>query len=773
MMATAAMPFIHIAAMQGGTALAQTSAADADVTEIVVTAQKRSESINDVGITITALGQKELERKGISSLSDVAAAIPTLQYSLSQNNTPIFTMRGVGFYESSLASYPAVSVSVDEVPLPFPALTTLAAFDLERIEALKGPQGTLFGQNTTGGAINYVAAKPTSDFSAGMNLTYGRFNRVDLNGFVSGPITNTLKGRLAVHYQHMDPWQKSISRGDKNGRVGQYAVRGIVDWEPVDTLRIALTATAWKDKSDPLASQFIGVGTPQQPGFVLPELSNLPRPGGSRDADWTAGHKPFSDNSFYQFSGRVDYDVTDAITLTSITAYTHYKTRADTDQDGTAYQIADVKQYGNIKSFSQELRLANDASGNIQWVVGGNFSKDDVYDRISLNSRDMSFGRRFGPYGSGTYTDQSMKNYAGFGNLELDVTDTITLKGGARYTKSTRKADSCTAGEDGGLFAAFIANTSLTLRRNLLGQTDAQLIPIADHQCWQMDDAFIPALAPVHTTLSEDNLSWRAGVDFKPTSDLLFYANISKGYKTGSIPRSGATFIKQNQPVTQESVMAYEAGFKATLLDRMLQLNGAAFWYDYKDKQLRNRIVDPIIGLLEILTNIPKSRIRGAELQATLRPAQGLNLSLSGAYTDGKITDFTGVNFAGVVADFDGTVMPLAPKWEGAASVEYTWPGDRLRPFVGVDVSARSHTFSIIGGQDAIFNGEQAFKLKGYTLVDLRAGVGAADGSWSATVFGKNVFNTYYWGNATALYDNLVRYAGMPATYGVTLNFKM
>ncbi|MHA3795379.1 TonB-dependent receptor [Rhizorhabdus wittichii] len=771
------MALAQFAGLQG-VAFAQAAApAEADdarpTDEIVVTAQKRVQSINDVGITITALSQKDLERKGIASLADVASAIPTLQYSLSQNNTPIFTMRGVGFYESSLASYPAVSVSLDEVPLPFPALTTLTAFDLERIEALKGPQGTLFGQNTTGGAINYVAAKPTDAFALGGNVTYGRFNRVDANGFVSGPITDTLQGRLAVHYQHMDPSQVSLSRGDKNGRVEEYAMRAILAWEPTETLHVTINANGWRDKSDPLASQFIGVGTPQQAGFVLPALATLPRPDSARDADWSADHKPFANNRLYQLSGRVDFDVTDAVTLTSITAYTNYKTRADTDQDGTAYQIADVSQFGTIRSISQELRIANGSRDKLRWVVGGNFSKDHVYDRISLLSGDMSFGRRFGPFGSGTYTEQRMKNYAAFGNVEYDIGSMFTIKGGMRYTKAKRTADSCTRGEDGGLFSAFIANTSLTLRRNVLGDAGATLIPIPDRTCWQLNDLFVPSLAPVRTTLSEDNVSWRIGADFKPTQGMLLYTTVSKGYKAGSIPRSGATFIKQNQPVRQESVMAYEAGFKATLFDRMLQLNGAAFWYDYKNKQLRNRIVDPIIGLLEILTNIPKSRIRGAELSATLRPVDGLNLSLSGAYTDGKITKFTGVNFAGKVADFSGTVMPLAPKWEGTASVEYTFPGDKLRPFVGADLSARSHTFSIIGGQNVFFGGEQSFKLRGYSLLDLRAGIGAADGAWTATVFGKNVFNTYRWSNATALYDNLVRYAGTPATYGVTVSFRM
>ncbi|WP_375713753.1 TonB-dependent receptor plug domain-containing protein, partial [Sphingobium sp. BS19] len=165
---------------------------ESTVGDIIVTANKREENINKVGLSITAFSGEALAERKITSLQDIASAVPGLSYAASTANTPVFTLRGIGFNESSLGVYPAVSVYVDQAPLPFPVLASHSAYDLERIEVLKGPQGTLFGQNSTGGAINYIAAKPTDTFTAGGDVSYGRFNTIEGNAHISGPITDTL-----------------------------------------------------------------------------------------------------------------------------------------------------------------------------------------------------------------------------------------------------------------------------------------------------------------------------------------------------------------------------------------------------------------------------------------------------------------------------------------------------------------------------------------------------------------------------------------------------
>jgi outer membrane receptor protein involved in Fe transport len=186
--------------------------ADREPDEIVVTANKREQNLNDVGLSVTAISGEALAERRVTSVQDIAAAIPGLKFAESGTNTPIYTLRGIGFNEESLGVYPSVSVYIDEVPLPFPVLTLRAAFDLERVEALKGPQGILFGQNATGGAINYIAAKPTRDLAYGADISYGRFNQIDGTAFISGPLGENVSARLAVAALDSDGWQRSITR---------------------------------------------------------------------------------------------------------------------------------------------------------------------------------------------------------------------------------------------------------------------------------------------------------------------------------------------------------------------------------------------------------------------------------------------------------------------------------------------------------------------------------------------------------------------------------
>src|ERR1700722_1325983 len=172
--------------------------------EIVVTANKRSESLDKVGSAIQVLSAATLDQQHVTSLQDLAAAVPGLTFTQSEYGTPVYTLRGVGFYDTSLASYPDVSVYLDQAPLPFPVQTVLTLFDVQRVEVLKGPQGTLFGNNATGGAINYIANKPTTEFAAGTQVSYGRYNTGQIDGFVSGPLSNTLLGRFAFKTQESD-----------------------------------------------------------------------------------------------------------------------------------------------------------------------------------------------------------------------------------------------------------------------------------------------------------------------------------------------------------------------------------------------------------------------------------------------------------------------------------------------------------------------------------------------------------------------------------------
>jgi outer membrane receptor protein involved in Fe transport len=748
--------------------------------DIIVTAQKRAQSINDVGLTITALGSDALDKQGIKSLDDLAKMVPGLTYAGTDFGTPVFTLRGVGYYDNSLQGYPTTSVYVDEVPLPFPVMAAHANLDLERVEVLKGPQGTLFGQNSTGGAINYIAAKPTKELAAGLSATVGRFGQGEATGYISGPITDTLGVRLAGQYQFGSPWQRSYTRDDTLGKKDALNGRLIVEWKPTSDFKVSLNINGWRDRSDPMASQFVAIFPqtvlPDGSSPIDPALSVYPfAPRDPRAADWSPNHRPEADKKQYQGSLRMDYDVSDNIVLTSISNYVKYETYQRLDMDGTSRQIFEYTDEGSIKSFTQELRLAGGEGTPFHWVFGGNYEKSSVYEATSQRYADGSIGRIFGGLSGANSADSKKRNYAFFANGEYEAMEGLTFKAGGRYTNSRQTLDACTFDTGDGSTNA----TVLFLFQGLQPPgTPLPNLQIGD--CITFDANFFPGR--FNNVLKEDNFSWRLGVDYKASRNLLLYANVAKGYKAGGYPVIGAILQDSYLPVVQESLMDYEAGFKAQMLGRKLGLNGAVFWYDYRNKQLLTKKPDLIIGLISVLDNIPKSRVRGAELELTAAPVEGLHISGGLTYLDAKITNYIGINAGGAQDDFAGTSMPFTSKWQYNLNADYTVPtSGNVRPFVGATLTGRTSTTSIVGSaMGAVTNPgyrsaiplATTYDVPAYALLDLRAGVEAADESWRLMVWGKNVTNKYYWQNAVLAYENAVRYAGMPATYGVTFSYK-
>lgn len=777
---------------QSQVAQAQSAPTADEGDEIVVTANKREQNINDVGLTITALSADSIAERKITSLADVAAAVPGLAYSPSTTNTPIFTLRGVGFNESSLGVYPAVSVYADEVPMPFPVTASHAAYDLERIEVLKGPQGTLFGQNSTGGAINYIVAKPTEAFEAGGDIGYGRFNTIEGNAYISGPLGDTVGARLAVTGLNSDDWQKSNSRpNDTNGKQSYVAGRLLLDFKPSDGLRFSLNLNGWRDKSDPQAQQMVAV-RPQVPAIATAtNLAGLASaqfsPRNARAADWSTGvGEPRGDRKFYQASLRMDADVTDDITFTSLTSYNDYKQTQATDGDGLPLVLFDlIKNDGSIKSFNQEVRLANSDKSAFRWVLGANYEKSHTFEEQDLSYRDSTNNApaQFNINRSGVTNDQRIRNYAIFGNAEYALTDQLTFKAGARYTNSRNRAAICGYSPGDGNVAAFF---NLLGSFNLGGLTPAPTFtPIGQTDCYTLNAKFVPGEV-FRKTLKENNVSWRAGLDFKASEDVLLYANVSRGYKAGSFPSLAAANFTALQPVTQESVTAYEAGFKAQLANRKVEINGASFYYDYKDKQIRGKLLDPIFGILDVLQNVPKSRIFGLEADVTVRPVAGLSISGSATYLKSKITKYTSVNVLGLTNDFGafGDALPFTPKLSYGLNVDYKGEmGNGGHPFIGFTVAGRSTSDAAPGGSRITYPASPltrlqpgltyVYKLPSYTTVDGRLGYEAADGQWRVMLWAKNIFNKYYVTNAIASSDTTALFAGRPATYGLTVGFKI
>ena len=816
-----------VALSQASVAYGETAAgaSTTDDNAIVVTANKRVENANKVGLTMSVLSSEALAERQITSLSDIASAVPGLTFASSTANTPIFTLRGVGFNESSLGVYPAVSVYVDQQALPFPVLASHSAFDLERIEVLKGPQGTLFGQNATGGAINFIAAKPTKTLQAGGDVTYGRFNEISGNAFISGPLTDTLGFRIAATGEHADGWQYSVTRpGDSNGATSYVAGRLLLDWKPVDALRFELNLNGFNDKSQPQAQQLVLVN-PQKlattPNLLANELAQTFSNLNARSANWVdqaldpatgvvapdgsvtpgtsslTSFRPFSNRKMYQIALRTDFDVTDGITLTSLTSYNHFTQTQATNGDGMDIVSFDLqKGSGFIHNFNQELRLANTGNSALKWVIGGNYEKTTTFEDQLLRYFDNSNYTASNMFinASGVTNDQNIRNLAAFGNIEYQILDALKIKAGARYTDSKNDANVCSYTITGGNVDKFF-----NVLGGLLGSVP--FTPITPSGCYTLDNITqtIPGTPdnvpgrPFIRSLNEHNVSWKIGADYQIDPQTLAYANVSRGYKAGSFPSLAAAVYTGLEPVIQESVTAYEVGVKAQLFDRKVQLNGAAFYYDYKNKQVRGKLHDPIFGDLDALVNVPKSRIWGLEGDFTARVADGLTLSGSVTYLNSKVLTYSGVNILGEQGiNFAGDPLPFTPQWSGQLNIDYRTHLDNGGvPFIGLTAHMQSDSDAVFGAHGVnaatilaaspTAGGGYAptmapgvtlpYVNNAYTTLDARLGYEAAAG-WRIELWGKNITNKYYWNNVVPANDSAARLAAMPSTYGVTFGFK-
>jgi len=784
---------------------AQTAEANSDNGDIVVTANKREESLNKVGLTIAAISGEKLADRRVSSLQDLATLVPGLTYASSGNSTPILTLRGVGFNESSLGVYPTVSVYIDQAPLPFPVMAGHAAFDLQRVEVLKGPQGTLFGQNSTGGAINYIAAKPTKDFQAGVDVSYGRFNSLDGNAFISGPLTDRLGIRVSAQAHHMDDWQRSVSRpGETNGHQSYVAARTLLAWEATDSIDVSLNVNGWIDKSQPQAQQLIAV-RPQVPANAAARYPVITfAPNNARAADWTSIYfdpasgqqnpvtgeptpgtqvpediSPRGNRRFVQLALRTDVRVSDDITLTNLISYDYFKRRDRLDSDGSIYAIQNLTHLdGHIKSFNEELRLSNGNSSSFRWIVGANFEHSKTFEYQETKYMHTSYGPDLFYFNNSSINNaQNIKNYAIFANTEWNFAPSLTLKIAGRYTNSKNKANICSFTVPGG---------NVDKLFNFLGGALGKVpfTPIGPSDCYSLNENLVPGF-PFIRTLHEDNISWRAGLDYQLTPTTLAYANVSRGYKAGSFPSLSAALFVGLEPVTQEELTAYEAGFKTQLFDRKVSLNAAAFYYQYKDKQVRGRLADPVFGNLDALINIPKSRIWGLEADVTARLAPGLTVSGNVTHVNSKVTKFVGVNAIGQPNfDASGDPLPFTPKWSGTFDVDYKTQWGSGSPFVGFTVMAQSSQDAALSARRLDYANSLpnttvrsgvgcVYCVGGYATVNARIGYAGPDDKWKITLWGKNIFNKYYWTNVIYGYDTASRLAGLPVTVGVTLATKL
>ncbi|MDE2352577.1 MAG: TonB-dependent receptor [Alphaproteobacteria bacterium] len=796
-----------------GTALAQaatvvaqaqaTSTSGQGLEEVVVTAQKRRQNANDVGITLNVFTGKELADKGVATPEDMALYTPGLTVNATAaTGVPNYTIRGVGFQDYSTGASSTVGLYFDGVAIPYAVMSRGPLFDLKRVEVLKGPQGDLYGQNTTAGQINFISNLPTDDFAASLRVGYSSYQTVDIEGYIGGPLTKGIDGRLAfTTTQSGEGWQQSLTRpNDHLGKKDIYAIRAMLD---IDLGRgdLLLKAQYNRDLSDNQANtaydgRIIGLGQFNNPyAQILPYAASGNAPwystGNNTVADWTNNYtdpsgktynlRPRTNSKLLNLTATLNYDLGHSVTITSVTGYDGFDRRDANDWDGTPANDSSNINTSDIKVYSEELRLSGSAD-RLNWVAGLYYSYDKVNEIYHYFMSDSVYGLGGVAFGVApfmfapilqlhTQYSQETTSKAAFAHVEYNITDALQVVGGLRYTDETRSWSGCTfdAG-DGSLanFLNFAFGTSLgpgacgTIDDNP-GSPDYIFSVIGTPN---VNNAF----HVYNQTIRDGEWMYKLGANYKVTDAILAYATFGHGFKSGGFNGANSNTTSQLQAYKPEELNSYELGLKSTLLDHTLQFNLAGFYYDYKNKQESDLAVT-FVGNISGITNVPKSRIYGAEADVTWAPVDGLLMNLGAAWLDTRVTDWQAVSNAShwpAVVRFDAAGMSLAqaPKWEFNGNIEYEKPiSSALKAGIGIDIAYKDSTS---GGAQGI-----AYATADYTVANARLTLANIDDKWSLMLWSRNLFDTYYYPAAYVGGNGpYVRTVGMPRTIGVTAQYR-
>lgn len=606
--------------------------------EIIVTAQKRAQTLTDVAASISAFSRSTIEDRGLNNFESLQQQVPSVSLGVSTGTTQI-SIRGVGWTINTGAGEPGVAVHLDGVYEPRPVLADIAQFDLERVEILRGPQGTLYGRNATGGTINFISSAPTRKLGGYAKFGYASYDEVHSEAVLSGPLSDNVRARVGVTYTYRgDPFIKNIQPGQNGFGVRKnFGAKGRVDVDFSDRFTGEFAGLYVRENSnvggfvarDPMSEAQLAVN----PAFQTALFAFGPRV--------TAGDEPVTNRKAAQGRATLNYELSDSLSLKSITGHTYIDNLVDVDADQSGAPAGFIVNAFKSKATSEELNL----SGNfdkLSFVLGGFYFHENLRGRQNvLFGTDVFLGI---PLGGGAYLpiqifsdgDELIQNYqekrnsyAGFVDATYRLTEKLSVNLGARYSVDKTKLN-----QTQGLLGALACNGLVT---------DAKF------------EAFTPA----------------ATLKFEPTSQSNIYAKVSKGYKSG-----GINFGTCGDVYDPEKITAYEVGAKAQLFQNVLGFSLSAFHYDYKDLQVY-QLVPLAQGGGSFVDNAPRARIRGVEGDVTLNLLPGLTLNAGGAYMDAKFLEYSNIDssdLTGTVQNLRGNRIARSPKFTGNAGIQYTSP---------------------------------------------------------------------------------------------------
>ncbi|NIB40186.1 TonB-dependent receptor [Pseudomaricurvus alkylphenolicus] len=725
LLATAAVGGFHGAA----------SAQGFSIEEIVVTAQKREQSQQDVGISISAFGEDAIEKLGLGDMEQLAAAIPNLQALDEAAGLPSFRIRGVGLNEFQAGFDSPVGIHLDEVFLSKPFLASMGFFDVHRVEALKGPQGTVFGRNTTGGAVNYYSNRPSQEFEAGLKASYGRHQRFETEAFVSGPLSENLLGRVAVQAidQQEGPY-RNLFNGDQPGEMEQYQVRGQLNWQGEET--DVLLSMHWGSKEAELTPydnlfQTVPGGAPD----TAPSTDPIARYTVNQD------YFPTTDSEAVGASLRIEHE-TALGTLTSLTAYETFERDNREDSDNTPLATVNIDWYSDIDQFTQELRLGG-SRDSWTYLVGVYYERDELTTVERTNASDL-IGLQLGA--DHEITTDSL---ALFTSHEFSLSDNLSVILGARYTKEDNEIE-------GDTFAAL---------PSALSHGDENRILELDR--FDIPEVFGADPADIRRDRSDEDFNIKLGVNYFPSADQLLFASVSTGFRSGGFDLAfGATSLETFDP---EDVTAWELGYKSSWWEDTLTLNASLFYTEVEDYQTNVNLAGELVPRRR---NIGVLESQGLELEAVWQPNHHWRIQLSAGYTDAEIAevnlDASGQPFSVDGVPLKGNQPVNTPELSLGAIVGYH---RSLSDSIGLELVAN---YSWNDERYLEIQNADDHWVDSYHTLDLSASLVGEDGRWRVTAWGKNVTDEDYlrYINDVPAFGLFLAINAEPANYGVSFSYQ-
>jgi len=726
--------------------------------EIVVTARKREENLQSAPLSVAAIGGDTLEKAGIDEFSEIASRVPGFTFNPDNVSEPNIFLRGIGTDIESAASNPAIGFFLNDVYLSRAQGTAIELFDLERVEIVRGPQGTLYGKNVVGGAINFITRKPTDEFRAGAEAGFGNYGSFEVKANVAGGLGDGLSGSIAASARHHDGYARNTFTGNNVEDLDAYGVMVQLRYQPDDRLDILLTGDLTRRRG---GGKWVDIQTPSDHNipFVNPERRRGPNNiDGKQDADLGGVHLS------------ANYD-TGAGTITSVTAYREGKFASVNNDAGSFIDFtkmiygADGRiDFGAIdhslfnddyyindkdetaKSFSQDLRFRSDFDGPFNLLAGLYYQHESV-DRTEI--ADYIFVEFYAQGKEIAETRLKSDTWAAFAEGTFDITDTLGVTAGIRYTKD-RKRFSVYRETIGDFLGAEFEDENGNFTR---------AFSASSKQSW---DAWTPSV----------NLHWQ------PAKDVYVYGLVSKGYKSGGWNGENATDPGEARlAYDPEYAWNYELGTKTTWLDNRLRFNVTGFWTEYKDLQTQQFVIfDPNLPADNVISNAGKARVKGIELETALAPVDGVTLFANYTYMDAKIT-----------GDLISTELQYDPSCFCSVPVPTNLKGNRLRRSpknsfsvggdVTVPVSSRINAFvraDYNWTDDFFFDNENSPRTRQKSVGVLNGSIGIAteDDKWELRLWAKNLTNVLYESGKSDVIGSVLVSYNPPRTYGVTLRWK-